>query len=58
MHHVLGVRADAAALWALARGEVDADRLFFERRLVLEGDTALALALKSTLEAVGPLWAT
>lgn len=52
------VRADAAALWALARGEVDADRLFFERRLVLEGDTALALALKSTLEAVGPLWAT
>lgn len=50
------VRTDAASLWALCTGQADADSLFFERRLVMHGDTALALAIKSTLEAVGPLW--
>ncbi|MBN8506884.1 MAG: SCP2 sterol-binding domain-containing protein [Burkholderiales bacterium] len=50
------VRADAAAFWALCTGQADADRLFFEGRLLMQGDTALALAVKSTLEAVGPLW--
>lgn len=50
------IRAETAALLRLARGEDDADRLFFERRLVMEGDTELALLLKNTLDAIGPLW--
>ena len=44
------------ALWRLARGEDDADRLFFERALVMEGDTEFGLILKNTLDAIGPLW--
>ena len=40
---------------SLLRGEEDADRLFFERALVMEGDTELGLVLKNTLDAVGPL---
>lgn len=50
------VRAQAAALWRLVRGEDDADRLFFERALVMEGDTEFGLMLKNTLDAIGPLW--
>lgn len=50
------VRAQAAALWRLVRGEDDADRLFFERALVMEGDTEFGLVLKNTLDAIGPLW--
>ncbi|MBS0304919.1 MAG: hypothetical protein JSR43_05995, partial [Proteobacteria bacterium] len=34
----------------------DADRLFFDRALVMEGDTELGLVLKNTLDAIGPLW--
>ena len=44
------------ALWRLLRGEDDADRLFFERALVMEGDTEFGLVLKNTLDAIGPLW--
>jgi predicted lipid carrier protein YhbT len=50
------VRAQAVALWRLVRGEDDADRLFFERALVMEGDTEFGLVLKNTLDAIGPLW--
>ena len=39
----------------LLRGEDDADRLFFERALQLEGDTEYGLVLKNTLDALGPL---
>jgi predicted lipid carrier protein YhbT len=39
----------------LLRGEDDADRLFFERALVMEGDTEMGLVLKNTLDAIGPL---
>jgi predicted lipid carrier protein YhbT len=39
----------------LARGDDDADRLFFERALVMEGDTEFGLVLKNTLDAIGPL---
>lgn len=53
---VLRIRAQAAALWRLMRGEDDADRLFFERALVMEGDTEYGLILKNTLDAIGPLW--
>ncbi len=53
---VLRVRATADALWRLVRGQDDADRLFFERALVVEGDTEYGLILKNTLDAIGPLW--
>ena len=52
----LVIRARTAALLRLARGEDDADRLFFDRALVMEGDTEFGLALKNTLDAIGPLW--
>lgn len=52
----LRIRARSAALWRLLRGEDDADRLFFERALVMEGDTEFGLILKNMLDAIGPLW--
>lgn len=51
----LRVAAPAAIFWRLARGLEDADTLFFERQLVMEGDTELGLLLKNTLDAIGPL---
>ncbi len=48
-------RARTPALWRLVRGEEDADRLFFDRALVMEGDTEFGLMLKNTLDAIGPL---
>lgn len=53
----LRLRARADALWRLLRGEDDADRLFFDGALVMEGDTEYGLILKNTLDAIGPLWA-
>jgi predicted lipid carrier protein YhbT len=53
---VLRIAASAPAYWRLLRGEDDADRLFFERALVMEGDTEMGLVLKNTLDALGPLW--
>jgi O2-independent ubiquinone biosynthesis accessory factor UbiT len=53
----LVIRARSMALLRLARGEDDADRLFFERALVMEGDTEFGLMIKNTLDAIGPLWA-
>ncbi|MBL8288715.1 MAG: SCP2 sterol-binding domain-containing protein [Rubrivivax sp.] len=50
------IRAQTPALWRLVRGEDDADRLFFDRALVMEGDTEFGLELKNTLDAIGPLW--
>jgi len=51
----LRVAAPAQAFWRLAAGEEDADTLFFERTLVMEGDTEYGLLLKNTLDAIGPL---
>ncbi len=51
----LTIRGGAQALWRLVRGHDDADRLFFERALVMEGDTEFGLLLKNTLDARGPL---
>jgi predicted lipid carrier protein YhbT len=51
----LRIRATAAAFLSLAEGVEDADTLFFERKLVMEGDTELGLLLKNTLDAIGPL---
>lgn len=53
---VLQIQATSEAFWQLARGDQDPDRLFFERRLVMEGDTELGLVLKNTLDAIGPGW--
>ncbi len=52
----LCIRATAGGYLRLARGEEDPDRLFFERELVMEGDTELGLVLKNSLDAIGPLW--
>jgi predicted lipid carrier protein YhbT len=42
-------------LWLLGTRREDPDTLFFGRRLVLEGDTELALLFKNTLDALdGP----
>jgi len=48
-------RCGAASYLRLLRGDDDADRLFFERALVMEGDTEYGLLLKNTLDAIGPL---
>lgn len=52
----LRIAAALPSYWRLLRGRDDADRLFFERALVMEGDTELGLVLKNTLDAIGPLW--
>jgi predicted lipid carrier protein YhbT len=52
----LRIAASATAYWRLLAGKDDADRLFFERLLVMEGDTEMGLVLKNTLDAIGPLW--
>jgi predicted lipid carrier protein YhbT len=52
----LRLRARADGLWRLVHGQDDADRLFFDGGLVMEGDTEYGLILKNTLDAVGPWW--
>lgn len=54
--HDLRIASGAEGWWRLAKGEDDPDRLFFDRVLVMEGDTELGLILKNTLDAQGPLW--
>lgn len=51
----LRISAAAHAFWRLAAGEDDADTLFFERALTMEGDTEFGVRLKNTLDALGPL---
>ena len=53
----LRIHAASRALWRLALGEDDAERLFFERALMMEGDTEFGLLVKNTLDAIGPLHA-
>ena len=55
-HQPPAARARPTRCGRLVRGVDDADRLFFERALVMEGDTEYGLVLKNTLDAVGPLW--
>lgn len=52
----LRIVAPASAYWRLMAGQDDADRLFFERLLTMEGDTEMGLVLKNALDALGPLW--
>lgn len=49
---VVVISAGARDFLRLARREVDADTLFFDRRLSIEGDTELGLLLKNTLDAL------
>lgn len=53
---VVRISAPLDTYWRLARGTDDADRLFFERALMMEGDTELGLVIKNTLDAIGPLF--
>lgn len=46
------IRGDLAAFAELARGATDPDTLFFRRRLAIEGDTELGLAVKNLLDGV------
>lgn len=45
-------RATVHDFMLLAAGEEDADALFFQRRLAMQGDTELALMAKNTLDAL------
>lgn len=48
----LRFRASARDLVRIAAREEDADTLFFSRRLVVEGDTEMALLVKNTLDGI------
>ncbi|MDW1170978.1 ubiquinone anaerobic biosynthesis accessory factor UbiT [Klebsiella pneumoniae] len=44
--------ADASALLMIAARKQDPDTLFFQRRLVIEGDTELGLYVKNLMDAI------
>ena len=46
------IRGSLAAFKTLAERKQDPDQLFFQRRLVIEGDTELGLALKNLLDSL------
>ena len=48
--------ASLADYLILARRQEDPDTLFFQRRLVIEGDTEIGLALKNLLDATDLSW--
>ncbi|HSN22036.1 MAG TPA: SCP2 sterol-binding domain-containing protein [Usitatibacter sp.] len=48
----LRFRASARDFMRIAAREEDADTLFFNRRLVVEGDTEMALLVKNTLDGI------
>lgn len=48
----LRFRASARDFMLIAAREEDADTLFFNRRLVVEGDTEIALLVKNTLDGI------
>lgn len=51
-HPDLKLAATAADFAAIAAGTADADTLFFQRRLVIEGEVELATELKHSLDAI------
>ena len=60
-HADLVIRATLHDFAQLAARKEDPDTLFFNRRLVMEGDTELGLLIKNTLDAIGhplfdPAW--
>ena len=48
----LSITATARDFAMLASGDEDGDTLYFDRRVVVEGDTELALLIKNTLDAL------
>jgi predicted lipid carrier protein YhbT len=46
------IGATAHDFYRLARRQADPDSLFFRRRLIMEGDTELALLVKNTLDSI------
>lgn len=48
----LAITASGPDFLRLAQRAVDADMLFFDRRLSMEGDTELGLVVKNTLDAL------
>ena len=48
------ISVDSEALLWLVSGRADPDSLFFQRRLAIEGDTELGLAVKNTLDGLDP----
>lgn len=48
----LRIAATAHDFGAIAAGEEDSDTLYFSRRLIVEGDTELALMVKNTMDAL------
>lgn len=46
------IRGSLAAFGTLAERKQDPDQLFFQRKLVIEGDTELGLALKNLLDSL------
>lgn len=51
----LRISAATAIFWRLLQGTDDPDTMFFDRSLVMEGDTEFGLLLKNTLDAIGPI---
>ncbi len=47
------IHGPLATLIALAEGKVDGDALFFSRRLVIEGDTEVVVALRNAIDGAG-----
>ena len=55
----LSLSASLADVLLLLAGQVDADTLFFQRRLAIAGDTELGLVVKNWLDAQErPAWLT
>ncbi|OAN52340.1 lipid carrier protein [Paramagnetospirillum marisnigri] len=47
------IHGSLETLVALAEGKVDGDALFFSRRLVIEGDTEVVVALRNAVDGAG-----
>ncbi|RAU20364.1 lipid carrier protein [Paramagnetospirillum kuznetsovii] len=47
------IHGPLATLIALAEGKVDGDALFFSRRLIIEGDTEVVVALRNAIDGAG-----
>lgn len=55
--HDVAIRARLRDFHALATQAEDPDTLFFQRRLLIEGDTALGLGIKNLLDGMEmPFW--
>lgn len=51
-HYTAEIRGNFKAFTALASQTVDPDTLFFQRRLVIEGDTELGLHMKNFMDSI------